>query len=172
MIKKTDAVFTASVCIKEKKMEKIASFCVDHTKIEPGMYVSRIDGDVITYDIRMKKPNGGNYLEMPAAHTMEHLFATFARNSKWGKEVVYVGPMGCRTGFYLLTRDTVPHDDAITLVKQSMDFIAGFEGDIPGATEIECGNFQEQDLQGAKKEASQMKAILQNWKAEQLTYQQ
>ena len=103
-------------------MERIASFCVDHTKLDRGMYISRIDGDVVTYDIRMKKPNGGDYLAVPAAHTIEHLFATYARNSQYGNQVVYVGPMGCRTGFYLLVRDTVSHEQALQLVIDSFAF--------------------------------------------------
>lgn len=82
-------------------MERIASFCVDHTKLGRGMYLSRQDGDVLTWDIRMKKPNHGDYLSTGAAHTLEHLFATYARNSQYKDGVVYVGPMGCRTGFYL-----------------------------------------------------------------------
>lgn len=81
-------------------MERIASFCVDHTRLERGMYISRVDGDVVTYDIRMKKPNQGDYLANGALHTIEHLFATYARNSVYGPSVIYVGPMGCRTGFY------------------------------------------------------------------------
>ena len=81
-------------------MKKIASFTVNHDLLEKGMYVSRIDGDVITYDIRMKKPNGGDYLSPDGIHTFEHLFATFARNSRCADGVLYVGPMGCRTGFY------------------------------------------------------------------------
>ena len=85
-------------------MERIASFCVDHTKLDRGMYLSRQDGDVLTWDIRMKKPNQGDYLTTGAAHTLEHLFATYARNSAYKDGVIYVGPMGCRTGFYLLTR--------------------------------------------------------------------
>lgn len=89
-------------------MERIASFCVDHTRLERGMYISRVDGDVVTYDIRMKKPNQGDYLANGALHTIEHLFATYARNSVYGPGVIYVGPMGCRTGFYLLTRRLVP----------------------------------------------------------------
>ena len=83
-------------------MERIASFCVDHTKLDRGMYLSRQDGDVLTWDIRMKKPNQGDYLTTGAAHTLEHLFATYARNSAYKDGVIYVGPMGCRTGFYLL----------------------------------------------------------------------
>ena len=89
-------------------MERIASFCVDHTKLDRGMYLSRQDGDVLTWDIRMKKPNHGDYLSTGAAHTLEHLFATYARNSAFRDGVIYVGPMGCRTGFYLLTRGLTP----------------------------------------------------------------
>ena len=89
-------------------MERIASFCVDHTRLERGMYLSRQDGDVLTWDIRMKKPNQGDYLTTAAAHTLEHLFATYARNSAVKDGVIYVGPMGCRTGFYLLTRGLTP----------------------------------------------------------------
>ena len=89
-------------------MERIASFCVDHTKLDRGMYLSRQDGDVLTWDIRMKKPNHGDYLSTGAAHTLEHLFATYARNSQYKDGVIYVGPMGCRTGFYLLTRGLTP----------------------------------------------------------------
>ena len=85
-------------------MKRITSFSVDHTKLQRGMYISRIDGDVTTYDIRMKVPNAGDYLSNGALHTFEHLFATYARNSKYADGVIYVGPMGCRTGFYLLTR--------------------------------------------------------------------
>ena len=94
-------------------MERIASFCVDHTRLERGMYLSRQDGDVLTWDIRMKKPNQGDYLTTAAAHTLEHLFATYARNSAVKDGVIYVGPMGCRTGFYLRFRhhqhDQDPH---------------------------------------------------------------
>lgn len=150
-------------------MEHIASFCVDHTRLERGMYLSRQDGDIITYDIRMKKPNGGDYLAVPAMHTIEHLFATYARNSQYGSGVVYVGPMGCRTGFYLLTRG-LTHQQAIQLVQDSMAFIAAYEGEIPGATEPECGNYREQDLSGAKEEAAAMVPVLEGWTPERLQY--
>lgn len=150
-------------------MERIASFCVDHTRLERGMYLSRQDGDIITYDIRMKKPNGGDYLAVPAMHTIEHLFATYARNSQYGSGVVYVGPMGCRTGFYLLTRG-LTHQQAIQLVQDSMAFIAAYEGEIPGATEPECGNYREQDLSGAKAEAAAMVPVLEGWTPERLQY--
>lgn len=97
-------------------MDKIASFTVDHNKLKKGMYISRIDGDIVTYDIRMKKPNAGDYLENKELHTIEHLFATFARNSAIKDSVIYVGPMGCRTGFYLLLRDNVGKEDVINIL--------------------------------------------------------
>ena len=115
-------------------MKQIASFTVDHDKLEKGMYVSRIDGDVVTYDIRMKKPNGGDYLSNGALHTFEHLFATYARNSRLTDQVVYVGPMGCRTGFYLLLRDSVSRPEALALVQESFQFIRNFEGRSPAAS--------------------------------------
>lgn len=151
------------------ELQRIASFSVDHTKLDRGMYTSRVDGDVVTYDIRMKRPNAGEYLENAAMHTFEHLFATYARSSALSDKVVYVGPMGCRTGFYLLVRG-MSEQEAILLVQQSMAFIAAYEGEIPGATEPECGNYREQDLLGAKREAAAMVQVLQNWTAEKLAY--
>lgn len=150
-------------------MERIASFCVDHTKLPRGMYISRTDGDVITYDIRMKAPNKGDYLGTGSAHTIEHLFATFARNSALSHGVIYVGPMGCRTGFYLLTRG-LTHEQAISLVQDSFAYIADFSGDIPGATEPECGNYLDQDLPTARAEAAAMCEVLHTWTPEQLKY--
>ena len=151
-------------------MQKIASFTVNHDRLEKGMYISRIDGDVVTYDIRMKKPNAGDYLCMSAAHTIEHLFATYARNSEVGKDIIYVGPMGCRTGFYLLVRDSVSHVLAIELVKQSMAFIKDFAGEIPGNTREECGNYLDHDLVGAKAVAADMCEVLRDWTASDLQY--
>ncbi len=151
-------------------MKKIASFTVNHDKLTKGMYVSRIDGDVVTYDVRMKTPNGGDYLTNGAMHTFEHLFATFARNSGVSEQVIYVGPMGCRTGFYLLLRDSVSREDAIKLVCDSLEFISSFEGVIPGSTKIECGNYLEHDLEGAKAVACDMLPILSAWTPEKMEY--
>ncbi|MBQ3083893.1 MAG: S-ribosylhomocysteine lyase [Clostridia bacterium] len=151
-------------------MERIASFSVNHDILEPGMYLSRIDGDCVTYDVRMKKPNGGDYLVNGAMHTIEHLFATYARNTEFSDRILYVGPMGCRTGFYLLVRDSISHAEAIRLVKESMEFIAAYEGTIPGTNKIECGNYLEHDLAGAKKEAAAIAAVLADWTPEQMTY--
>lgn len=153
-------------------MKTIASFTVNHDKIGKGMYISRIDGDVITYDIRMKVPNMGDYISSPAAHTIEHLFATYARNSDIADDVVYVGPMGCRTGFYLLTRDTVAHEKAIKLVYDAMCFVTTFSGEIPGSKRQECGNYLEHDMELAKKVAEDMLNILKSWTPEKLKYEE
>ena len=141
-------------------MERIASFCVDHTRLERGMYLSRQDGDVLTWDIRMKKPNQGDYLTTAAAHTLEHLFATYARNSAVKDGVIYVGPMGCRTGFYLLTRGLTPAQ-ALQLTVDAYRFMADFEGAVPGASEVECGNYRDMDLPAAKAEAAAMLPVLE-----------
>ena len=153
-------------------MNKIESFKVNHDVLERGIYISRIDGDIVTYDIRMKIPNGGNYLENAAMHTIEHVFATFVRNSKYSENVIYFGPMGCRTGFYLLLRDTVSNDEAIELIKSAFSFIAEFEGEIPGNTRIECGNFAEHDLCGAKAEAKEMSGVIKDWSTQKLIYKE
>ena len=151
-------------------MKKIASFTVDHNKIEKGMYISRIDGDVITYDVRMKKPNANDYIPYAAAHTIEHLFATFARNSDVKDKVIYVGPMGCRTGFYFLARDEVSKAEAIKTVFDAMRFISNFSGEIPGTSPEECGNYLEHDLNEAKLIAKDMAGVLENWTEDMLEY--
>lgn len=151
-------------------MKTIASFTIDHDRLEPGMYISRTDGDVITYDIRMVKPNSGRYVSNPALHTFEHLFATYVRNSQWSGAIVYVGPMGCRTGFYFLTRDTLSGTDAIRLIQECFSFIRDFQGEIPGAKRKECGNYLEHDLPAAKETAAEMCRILKNWTPAQFSY--
>lgn len=154
-------------------MEKITSFCIDHDILEKGMYISRIDGDIITYDLRMVKPNYGTYLDNDGLHTFEHLFATYVRNSVYSDAVIYTGPMGCRTGFYFLTRDSISKAQVVQLVKDTMAFIAGFEGDIPGAQESkECGNYLDHDLAKAKAYAKAYGQVMKDWNEEQLVYPQ
>lgn len=153
-------------------MKRIASFSVNHDKLKKGIYVSRIDGDVVTYDVRCKIPNGGDYLECPAMHTFEHLFATYARNSEFQDSVIYVGPMGCRTGFYLLLRDNVSRENAIKLTYEAFKFTAEFEGTIPGSTKIECGNYLEHDLEGAKAVAKDMMTVLEGYTPEMMIYEE
>ncbi len=150
-------------------MERIASFCVNHDLLTPGMYTSRVDGDVTTYDVRMFVPNAGVYLSPAGAHTLEHLLATKARNSAYADHVIYVGPMGCLTGFYFLVRDLSP-EDSIALVQECMMFAAGFEGEIPGASRVECGNYVMNDLIAAKRVAARMCGVLEGWTPEQMTY--
>ena len=150
-------------------MERIASFCVDHTRLEPGVYLSRRDGEVMTWDVRMKKPNAGEYLSTASAHTIEHLFATFARNSAVSDGVVYVGPMGCRTGFYLLTQG-LTDAQALELIQDSFRFVATFEGAIPGASEIECGNYRDMDLNAARRDAAAYVSVLEQLTPEQMRY--
>ncbi len=150
-------------------MEKIASFTVDHTKLLRGMYISRIDGDVVTYDIRTRKPNVEDVMENGAIHTVEHLFATFVRNSEFKDNIIYFGPMGCRTGFYFLTTG-MTHAQALALTKEAFEFIEKFEGDVPGVSAVECGNFRDHDLTGAKKEAADQKEVLKNWTTADMIY--
>lgn len=151
-------------------MEKIASFRIDHTILPKGMYISRVDGDIITYDIRTRRPNKEPVMENAAIHTLEHLFATYARNSRYADDVIYFGPMGCRTGFYFLLRNNVSHREAIDLVKATLEFAKDFTGVIPGSSEKECGNYMDHDLQGAKKEAEMMLEVLLNWRSADLYY--
>lgn len=151
-------------------MKKIASFTINHDLLQPGMYISRIDGDCVTYDLRMKVPNAGDYLDQKGLHTLEHLLATYLRNSDRSDSVIYTGPMGCRTGFYLVMRDAVPAGEAVRLVRDAFRFAAEFEGEIPGASRIECGNWLEHDLAGARRTAADMLDVLRDWKKENLNY--
>ena len=154
----------------KEPMKRIASFSVNHDLVTRGMFISRTDGDVVTYDIRMKTPNGGDYLPYKGIHTFEHLFATFVRNSPRRDEIIYVGPMGCRTGFYFLVRDTLSHADALVLMKETLAFIAAYEGEIPGSTRPECGNYLEHSLAEAKEMATEMAEVLGDWTEADMTY--
>ncbi len=151
-------------------LRQIASFSINHDLLTPGLYVSRIDGDAVTYDLRMVTPNGGEYLENAALHTFEHLFATYVRSGPASDEILYVGPMGCRTGFYLMTRDSLSKAEVISLVQKTMAFIAAYEGEIPGATRVECGNFLDHDLAGAREYGRRMTEVLRGWTPEQMAY--
>lgn len=138
-------------------MERIASFTIDHTRLEPGVYVSRIDVDpdtgaaVTTFDLRLTTPNVEPVINTAEMHTIEHLGATFLRNDPdWSDRVVYFGPMGCRTGFYLVLFGRYESADVVGLVTKLFEFVAAFEGDIPGATAIECGNYLDQNLPMAR----------------------
>ncbi len=135
-------------------MNKIESFKINHLTLESGLYVSRRDkkGDcmVTTFDLRITAPNREPVIDMPALHTIEHLCATYLRNSEQSCDVVYFGPMGCRTGCYLVMFGDLESQDVYDLVIAMCDFVVNFEGDIPGASPIECGNYSEQNLAMAK----------------------
>ncbi|MDR0760421.1 MAG: S-ribosylhomocysteine lyase [Treponema sp.] len=156
-------------------MKKIASFQIDHLRLKPGLYVSRKDtfGETIftTFDLRLKMPNKEPVIDMPALHTIEHLGATFLRShTGWADRVVYFGPMGCRTGCYLILEGDLSSEDALPLVREMLDWIAAFEGPIPGAAPAECGNWQEQNLDMAQWEAIRYAAVLKNPAWENLNY--
>lgn len=151
-------------------MEKIASFQINHTILPKGIYLSRIDGNIITYDIRMRKPNREPVISNAALHTIEHLFATYVRNSRYSNSVIYFGPMGCRTGCYFLLRDDVSKNEAIKLIIDAFEFISTFDDKIPGAEESECGNYLDHDLPAAREEAKEMLNILKDWNEEKLIY--
>ena len=132
-------------------MEKITSFTIDHLKLQPGLYVSRKDKigseTVTTFDIRITKPNEEPVMNTAEIHTIEHLAATYLRNEpKWQQRILYFGPMGCRTGFYLLLAGDYESADIVKLLKDCFRFIAEFSGDIPGATAKDCGNYSDMNL--------------------------
>ena len=136
-------------------MEKIASFTIDHIKLQPGVYVSRKDHigaeTVTTFDIRMTSPNEEPVMNTAEIHTMEHLGATFLRNDpEWKERVIYFGPMGCRTGFYLLLAGDLESKDIVDLVRSMYKFMADFEGAVPGASPKDCGNYLDMNLGMAK----------------------
>lgn len=149
--------------------KKIASFEVDHRFITPGIYLSRIDGDITTLDLRFCKPNEGYYLDNLTLHTIEHLFATYVRSSEIGSQVIYFGPMGCRTGFYLLVRNCNLQTIG-ELVKSILEKIIAHTGEVFGASEIECGNYRELDLASAQKASAEYLSALKTKDTTDLNY--
>ena len=140
-------------------MKRIASFEVDHRYITPGIYISRIDDDITTYDLRTRRPNCGDFMSDSIMHTFEHLFATYVRNSDIGNKVIYFGPMGCATGFYLLLRDA-NHKETLNIVISVLEQIVNHKGDVFGNSEIECGNYKSLRLEAAVSEAKSYLAVL------------
>lgn len=140
-------------------IQKNASFCVDHTKFGEGLYISRIDGDITTYDMRTRRPNSGDYMDNLTMHTFEHMFSTYIRNT--GLDVIYFGPMGCCTGFYLLVRNA-QNCCVLEEIKSTCKKIAEHSGDVFGASEVECGNYRLLKLDTAKAEAARYLNVLEN----------
>ena len=143
-----------------KDIQKIASFTVDHDLLTEGIYVSRIDGDVTTYDLRTRVPNSGNYMDNLTMHSVEHMFATYVRASAIGDRVIYFGPMGCQTGFYLLIRNA-DNSETLAVVKSVLKQISDHNGAMFGAVRRECGNYKNLDLAAAKNECRRYLAVLE-----------
>lgn len=156
-------------------MKKIPSFTIDHNRLLPGIYVSRKDNvgnDVVTtFDIRMKAPNREPALHIGALHTIEHLAATYLRNDEhWADSIVYWGPMGCLTGNYLLMKGDLKSEDIVKLMIDTFEFVANFDGKVPGTEPQDCGNYLLHDLPMARYEAKQYLKVLKNIKPENLNY--
>ena len=142
-------------------LTRIASFAVNHDFIEEGIYISRIDGDVITYDMRTRRPNMGDYMDNLTMHSFEHMFATYVRNSDISESVIYFGPMGCQTGFYLLVRST-PCEKVLETVFTVLEKIIAHNADMPGASREECGNYKNLSVNAARVEAERYLYALRN----------
>lgn len=152
-------------------MERIASFQVDHNKLVPGMYLSRRDGQVTTLDLRFKKPNTGDLLTNAEMHSVEHIIATLLRNSRAREAVIYFGPMGCQTGFYLLYDSSLLSSaDAVALVKETFAQGADYDGEMPGKSAVECGNYINLDVSLAKAQCAYYRDIIRDWTVEKLVY--
>lgn len=156
-------------------MEKITSFTIDHIKLEPGLYVSRKDRvgseTVTTFDLRITNPNEEPVMNTAEIHTMEHLGATYLRNNRqWKDRVLYFGPMGCRTGFYLLLAGDLSSRDVLELVLDCFRFIRDFWGEVPGASAKDCGNFLDMNLPMANYWGSRYAALLEKIDEAHLTY--
>ena len=157
-------------------MEKIASFTIDHIKLQPGIYVSRKDKvgaeTLTTFDLRMTSPNEEPVMNTAEIHTIEHLAATFLRNhADWKERVIYFGPMGCRTGFYLILAGDLSSQDIVPLMQEMYHFIANFEGKVPGASAKDCGNYLDMNLPMAKFVAHKyVTEVLDNISENRLSY--
>lgn len=134
-----------------ENINRIASFSVNHDYIVPGIYISRVDGDITTFDLRTRKPNNEDYMDNLTMHSVEHMFATYVRNSDIADRVIYFGPMGCQTGFYLLTRD-VSKEKVYDVVITTLEKIISHDGEIFGKVREECGNYLNLDITAAKTE--------------------
>ena len=156
-------------------MDTIASFTIDHIKLQPGLYVSRKDAVgaqiVTTFDLRLTSPNEESVMNTAEMHTIEHLAATFLRNHEtWKQRVLYFGPMGCRTGFYLLLTGDLTSRDVLPLVTECFQFIRDFRGEVPGASAVECGNYLDMNLPMANYWGKRYADLLENISQDRLVY--
>ncbi len=152
------------------EIKKIASFQVNHNTLSPGIYVSRVDGDAVTYDLRHRTPNTGDFMDNATMHSLEHMFATYIRSSAIGARVLYFGPMGCQTGFYLLVREG-KNEETLAAVRDTLERIIAHEGEMFGASAIECGNYKNLSLPLAKAEANRYLSVLKEKKTWSFLYE-
>lgn len=150
-------------------MEKIKSFTINHNVLMPGFYVSREDGDIITYDLRTRRPNMGDYMSNSTMHSVEHMFATIVRNSDIADDVVYFGPMGCQTGFYLVVKNQEPKK-VFDVTKNVLEQIIAYDGPVFGASAIECGHYENLDLEEAHVECKKYLEVLNAQTNMEFTY--
>ena len=152
-------------------MNRIQSFSINHDKLLPGLYVSRVDGDVTTYDMRHRRPNTGDLLDNATLHSLEHLFATYIRNGELGPDILYFGPMGCQTGFYFLFDNRLLSlEGAIELLQEVFTAAANFEGEMPGKSAVECGNYVNLDVDTGKAVCKFYADLIADWTVEKLSY--
>lgn len=157
--------------MKNNEITPIASFTVNHEVLDPGFYISRIDGNIITYDLRTRKPNAGDYMDHSTMHSVEHMFATLIRNSEIKDDVIYFGPMGCQTGFYLLVKDRKPVDVLAVVISVIKEVLA-YDGEIFGNSAVECGNYRTLSLEAAKKELKMYLEVLEKVEEKDFVYKQ
>ena len=151
-------------------MNRIKSFTINHNVLVPGFYISREDGDVITYDLRTRKPNAGDYMDNASMHSLEHMFATYIRNSKTGEDVVYSGPTGSQPGFYLLLRSKQRPKEVFAMTKEVLQQIIDHKGEVFGASAIECGHYENLSLEAARMEAKLYLEVLETQTNLEFTY--
>ncbi len=152
-------------------MERIKSFTINHDILMPGFYISRVDGDITTYDMRTRRPNMGDYMSDLTMHSVEHMFATYIRNSEIADDVIYFGPMGCQTGFYLLVRNA-NDKHVFEIAKHVLQQIVEHDGPVFGASAVECGNYRNLDITAAKTECATYLEVLKQQTNMEFTYPQ
>ncbi|MEE0107163.1 MAG: S-ribosylhomocysteine lyase [Lachnospiraceae bacterium] len=152
-------------------MERIKSFTINHDILVPGFYISRVDGDITTYDMRTRRPNMGDYMPDLTMHSVEHMFATYIRNSELAEDVIYFGPMGCQTGFYLLVRNA-NDKHVFEITKHVLQQIVEHDGPVFGASAVECGNYRNLDITAAKTECATYLEVLKQQTNMEFTYPQ
>ena len=166
-----DVSFFREEMIMEQEVTRITSFSINHDVLLPGLYVSRVDGDVTTYDMRTRRPNTGDLMDNSTMHSLEHMFATYIRNGDLKDSVVYFGPMGCQTGFYFLfDGDKLTNSQAIALLQTVFARAAEYDGPMPGCSAAECGNYRNLSVEEGRACCARYRDLIASWTEEKLVY--